>query len=95
MLGLTRQEREMATMKAHDDLDTCYLSYLLRLWRKRDGAGRLVWCASLEEPGRHQTARFGDLGALLAFLQGQLERAPLGERTPEAPLSGSISIDGD
>lgn len=82
-------------MNVHHDHETGYLSYMLRLWRKRDGAGRLVWCASLEEPGSHQTAWFRDLGTLLAFLQGRLERAPLGERVQEVPLPGSISIDGD
>src|SRR5689334_9878978 len=60
------------SMKAHDARDTGYLSYLLRLWRRRDGSGQVVWCASLEEPGSHHTESFGDPDALFTFLQSRL-----------------------
>ena len=65
-----------------DDSEPRYLSYLLRLWRKRDDQGQPVWCASLEEPGSHQTVRFRDLPALFAFLRTQL-----GSVTPGGPAN--------
>jgi hypothetical protein len=49
-----------------------YLSYMLRMWRKRDGNGKAVWCASLEEPGSRHTEIFEDTNAMFAFLQSQL-----------------------
>ena len=61
-----------------DDGEPRYLSYLLRLWRKRDDQGQPVWCASLEEPGSHQKVRFRDLPTLFAFLQTQLGGAAPG-----------------
>jgi hypothetical protein len=85
----------MATMHAHDDRDPGYLSYMLRMWRTRDGQGQPVWCASLEEPGSHETARFGDMPAMFAFLQHQLGLAPPGEWAREELLPGNIGIDGD
>ncbi len=66
-------------MNAPDDLDTRYRSYMLRMWRTRDSTGQPVWCASLEEPGSHETARFGDMRAMFAFLQSRLGLAPPGE----------------
>ena len=76
-------------MNAHRDRDTPYLSYLLRMWRTRDSRGRPLWCASLEEPGSHQTARFGDMRSMFAFLQRHLADAPVEEGSlPE-------STDGD
>ena len=76
-----------------NDREPLYLSYLLRLWRKRDDQGQPVWCASLEEPGSHQTVRFRDLPALYAFLQTRLGSAtPEGQaqeeqQAPEEPRS--------
>ncbi len=65
-------------MKAHDDRDLHYQSYMLRLWSKRDSTGQPVWCASLEAPGSHETASFGDMCSMFAFLQRQLGLAPPG-----------------
>jgi hypothetical protein len=82
-------------MTAHDNRDARYLSYMLRLWRTRDSTGQPVWCASLEEPGSHETARFGDICSMVAFLQDQLGLAPLGEPAREEPLPECIELDGD
>ena len=73
-------------MNAHDDSDTHYQSYMLRMWRKRDGAGQPVWCASLEEPGSRHTARFGDMSTMCAFLQSRLGLVPQGAPGSEKPL---------
>jgi hypothetical protein len=59
-------------MNSQEDPDSRYLSYMLRMWRKRDGNGQPVWCATLEEPGSHHTESFGDADALFAFLQSRL-----------------------
>ncbi len=80
-------------MKAHDDPQTRYLSYMLRMWRRRDGAGQPVWCASLEEPGSHQTASFEDIRAMYSFLQGRVGLAPLGAPAPEEPPAGGSGED--
>lgn len=82
-------------MTAHDNRDTRYLSYMLRLWRMRDSTGQPVWCASLEEPGSHATARFADICSMVTFLQDQVGCAPLGERAREEPLPEWIGMDGD
>ena len=82
-------------MNADDDLDTGYLSYMLRIWRKRDGQGQLVWCASLEEPGSHQMASFGDLRDMCAFLQSRVGLAPQGEPARQEPREESRGRDGD
>ena len=80
-------------MNAHDDSDTHYQSYMLRMWRKRDGAGQPVWCASLEEPGSRHTARFGDMRTMCAFLQSRLDLVPQGAPAPEEPLHSSSGPD--
>ncbi len=80
-------------MNAHEDPETRYLSYMLRMWRRRDGAGQPVWCASLEEPGSHQTASFGDMRAMFAFLQSRLGLAPPGAPAPEESLAGCSGSD--
>ena len=59
-------------MKSRNGPETRYLSYMLRLWRKRDGNGKPVWCASLEEPGTCRTESFGDADAMFRFLQTKL-----------------------
>ena len=74
----TLTELETRLPISPNDSEPRYLSYLLRLWRKRDDQGQPVWCASLEEPGSHQTLRFRDLPALFAFLQTQLGNATPG-----------------
>ena len=66
-------------MYSQEDSDTDYLSYMLRLWRIRDGNGKEVWCASLEEPGSHQIQSFGDADGMFAFLQSQLGNERPGE----------------
>jgi hypothetical protein len=81
-------------MNAPDDRDPRYRSYMLRMWRTRDGQGQPVWCASLEAPGGHETRRFGDMQAMFAFLQRQLGLAPPGGCAREELLPGSIEIDG-
>ena len=59
-------------MHPQRESETGYVSYMLRMWRKIDGEGKAVWCASLEEPGSHHTESFGDTGAMFTFLQSQL-----------------------
>lgn len=49
-----------------------YVSYMLRMWRKKDGNGKVVWCASLEEPGSHHTESFEDTNAMFAYLRSKL-----------------------
>src|SRR5689334_5464649 len=51
---------ETTAMNSQEDLDTNYHSYMLRMWRTRDGNGKQVWCASLQEPGSYHTESFGD-----------------------------------
>ncbi len=60
-------------MNSQDDHDTRYLSYMLRVWLKRDSKGEQVWCASLEEPGSRHTESFGDVSAMYSFLQRRLD----------------------
>jgi hypothetical protein len=60
-------------MQPREDSDTRQLSYMLRLWRRRNAQGELGWCASLEEPGSHHTERFAEIGALFAFLRHRLD----------------------
>jgi len=69
-----------------EDSDSGYLSYMLRMWCRRDHKGEPVWCASLEEPGSRHTESFGDINAMFAFLQRRLA----GEmRGPTAPAEQS------
>ena len=82
-------------MNAPADLERRYLSYMLRMWSTRDSKGQPGWCASLEEPGSHETARFRDMWAMFAFLQRQLGLAPPGERAPGEPQPESTDIDGN
>ena len=79
-------------MNAQQDGDTRYLSYMLRLWRTRDSQGQPLWCGSLEEPYSHQTARFGDVCAMFAFLQSRLGIEQNREPAPEAPLAEITGI---
>ena len=77
-------------MNSHEDPDSGYLSYMLRMWRIRDCNGKAVWCASLEEPGSHHTENFGDADAMFAFLQSQLGIEKPGEqRTGSNGSNGS------
>ena len=59
-------------MTSQEDLNPGYLAYLLRMWRKKDGSGKTVWCASLQEPGSGNIESFGDMSALFALLQSRL-----------------------
>ena len=63
--------------------DTGYVSYMLRMWSKRDSNGKQVWCASLEEPGSRRTERFEDANAMFAFLRRKLGTGQPGEREPQ------------
>jgi hypothetical protein len=60
------------TVPTQDESDTGYLSYMLRMWLRRDSKGEQVWCASLQEPGTRNTENFGDIGAMFSFLNGRL-----------------------
>ena len=82
-------------MNAPKDRDTRYLAYMLRMWRTRDSKGQPLWCASLEEPCSHQTASFGDVRSMFAFLQSRLAVEQNREPAQEEPFAGSTSIDGD
>lgn len=68
-------------MNSQEDPEAGYMSYMLRMWRKRDSNGQAVWCASLEEPGSRHTESFADASALFAFLQSQLGIEKPGEHT--------------
>jgi hypothetical protein len=67
------KEGVITIMHSQESSDTAYLSYMLRMWLKRDGNGELVWCASLEEPGSRHTESFGDIGTMFSFIQSRLE----------------------
>lgn len=60
-------------MSLQDDSDMGYLSYMLRMWLRRDSNGDPVWSASLQEPGSHRTESFGDISAMFSFLQSRLD----------------------
>ncbi len=53
--------------------ETGYISYLLRMWLRRDSDGRLVWFALLEEPGTRHTESFGDVAGMFLFLQTRMD----------------------
>lgn len=78
-------------MHPQEDSNTGYLSYLLRMWRKRDSKGEPVWCASLEEPGSRHTESFGDISAMFSFLQSRLDAEMHGptEQTDKDELKGA------
>ena len=62
-----------------------YLSYLLRLWRVREGKGD-VWRASLQHPGSGERVRFRTLEALFGFLRRETGAAQDAEANGEADL---------
>ena len=64
--------------------DNGYLSYMLRLWRKRDRNGKQVWCASLQEPGSCHTESFEDANAMFAYLLTKLGVEESGEFAQQA-----------
>lgn len=47
---------------------TAYVAYLLRLWRDR-GLRRNRWRASLENAETHDVRGFGNLEAVMAYLE--------------------------
>jgi hypothetical protein len=55
-----------------------YLSYLLRLWRVREG-GQDAWRASLQRPGSSERVSFRTLEELFAFLRRETGTARDGE----------------
>lgn len=59
-------------MHSQEDSDTRYLSYMLRMWLRRNSHGEPVWSASLEEPGSRHTENFGEIGEMFSFLQVRL-----------------------
>jgi hypothetical protein len=70
-------------MNSRQDHNTNYQSYMLRMWGKRDGNGKQVWTASLEEPGSHHIMSFEDPNALFAFLLSKLGIVEPGEGEDE------------
>lgn len=56
-----------------EESDTGYLSYMLRMWLKRDREGERAWCASLQEPGSRHIENFGDISLMFSFLQDRLD----------------------
>jgi hypothetical protein len=64
-----------------EESDTGYLSYMLRMWLRRDSNGERVWCASLQEPGSHQVESFEDISAMFAFIESRLEAQAYGYST--------------
>lgn len=84
-------------MNSQKDVNSGYLAYLLRMWRKKDGSGKPIWCASLQEPGSGNIETFGEMSALFAFLQGRTgieipgfahlnSQAPTTDGYPNEPL---------
>jgi hypothetical protein len=61
-----------------------YLSYLLRLWREKDGASTR-WRASLQDPLSGQRVGFAHLDELVVYLR---------ERTGLAPPAGRL-VEGE
>ena len=72
-------------MQPREDSDTRHLSYLLRLWLRRNAQGELGWCASLEEPGSHHTEHFAEIAALFAFLRRRLDAELHRPSAPDEP----------
>jgi hypothetical protein len=72
-MALTTRKSGDEIVHPQEDSDTGYLSYMLRMWLKRDGKGQPVWCASLEEPGSRHTESFGDISTMFSFLQSRLD----------------------
>jgi hypothetical protein len=62
-----------------DESDTGYLSFMLRMWLRRDSKGERVWCASLQEPGSRHTENFGDMASLFAFIESRLDAQAHGQ----------------
>ncbi len=52
-----------------------YESYLLRLWES-DGAGELIWRASLESTDTGERHGFADLVSLFAYLETVCQTLP-------------------
>ena len=74
-------------MNSQEEPNSSYVAYLLRMWRKKDGSGKPVWCASLQEPGSGNIESFGDMSALFAVLQsrtgtGNSDSAPVNTQVP-------------
>jgi hypothetical protein len=66
-------------MHPPEESDTGYLSYMLRMWLRRDSNGERAWCASLQEPGSRQTENFGDISSLFAFIESRLDAQAHGQ----------------
>jgi len=65
--------------------EVTYLAYVLRVWRERaESPGHpAVWRFSLEDINTRQRHGFGNLEALMAFLQQQVGAGDQGLKTPD------------
>ena len=72
-------------MNSQDKSDAGYLSYMIRMWRKWDGTGKPMWCASLQEPGSRRTESFENANAMFAYLRRQLGIEEPAEHSPPQP----------
>jgi hypothetical protein len=73
-----------------------YISYLLRLWREKDGQA-IWWRASVQDPHSGERVGFAHLDDLVAFLLEQTGPAPPAEDLVEGectPKIGSTSEEG-
>jgi hypothetical protein len=73
-----------------------YVSYLLRLWREKDGQ-TIWWRASLQDPHSGERVGFSRLDDLVAFLREQTGLAPPAEGLAKGecpPETGSTSEEG-
>jgi hypothetical protein len=69
-MAISRAKAGMMPNEATD-----YRSYLVRLWRVKEG-DRDVWRASLQDPQSGERISFASLDALFAFLRDQTQGPP-------------------
>jgi hypothetical protein len=60
-------------LSLQEDSDSGYLSYMLRMWLRRDSKGERVWSASLQEPGSRHMENFSEISAMFSYLQNRLD----------------------
>jgi hypothetical protein len=61
----------VSNTQSHDGEEKRYLSYLLRLWRVRDGQTS-VWRASIQSPLTGERLAFASLEEVFAFLRSEI-----------------------